>query len=324
MKIETLPQADVALVDAITQGFAKTPKRLPSWLFYDETGDKIFQAIMRMPEYYLTACEYEIMRMQKDKIMQRFQADHTDFNLVELGAGDGFKTEILLTHFREHHLSFRYSPIDVSENVLAQLENRLRDSISDLVVNPIHARYSEALDLLKDEVGRKVFLFLGANIGNFSVPEATDFIRSIGASMHDDDQLMIGFDLKKDPRLIKAAYDDPHGVTRDFNLNLLVRLNRELGAQFQLDQFTHYPFYDPETGLTKSYLISQQAQDVFIEGLEKSIHFDRWEVIHTEVSQKYDMAMIERLAEKAGLEVTEYFYDCKHYFCDVLLKRKQQ
>jgi len=307
-----------SVVEAVRAGFDKKPKRLPSWLFYDKNGDKIFQRIMRMPEYYLTACEYEILQTHRAAISEYARADGTPFSLVELGAGDGFKTEILLKHFTHHRLPFTFSPVDVSVSVLMQLEERLRSSVPGLVVQSINRRYHDAVNLLSEDEVRKMYLFMGANIGNFIPEDAISFARLISSSMRKDDQLLIGFDLKKDPRLIQAAYDDSQGITRDFNLNLLVRLNRELGARFQLDQFRHYPCYEPATGMTKSYLVSLQAQDIFIEAFETTVHFDRWEIIHTEVSQKYDLNMIHRLAQSSGLAVREVFYDCRHYFCDVL------
>jgi L-histidine Nalpha-methyltransferase len=316
--------SDIQLTDiakAVEEGFAQSPKRLPSWLFYDEAGDKIFQAIMHIPEYYLTACEYEILQMNKARMLRHFAAHKTPFNLIELGAGDGLKTEILLKYFSEQKAEFVYSPVDVSQAVLAQLQQRLKKSVPQLSIQGIHGKYDEALDQLYRSEQRKVYLFMGANIGNFSLKEAPQFVTTISDSMQCGDQLMIGFDLKKDPRLIQAAYDDPHGITRDFNMNLLVRLNRELGAQFQLDQFKHYPYYNPETGVTKSYLVSLKDQDVYFEGCDKSFHFNRWEVIHTEISQKYDQQMIEDLFDQAGLEIVEFFYDCKYYFCDVLVTK---
>jgi dimethylhistidine N-methyltransferase len=319
MMKETLQHSAVA--KAVLAGFSKSPKRLPSWLFYDETGDKIFQAIMRMPEYYLTACEYEILQVHQAALRKRMVEAGTPFNLVELGAGDGLKTEILLKQLRDHRVPFSFFPVDVSKSVLWQLEERLRQSVPDLDIHPVHAKYQDALQALAEDKPRKVILFMGANIGNFVSSEAATFVSDIAGSMGESDQLLIGFDLKKDPRLIQAAYDDSQGITRDFNMNLLVRLNRELGAHFQLDQFRHYPYYDPESGMTRSYLVSLKAQDVTIEALEQPVHFDRWEVIHTEVSQKYDSDMIERLAESAGLVITDTFYDCKHYFCDVLLSK---
>jgi L-histidine N-alpha-methyltransferase len=295
---------------------------LPSWLFYDETGDKIFQAIMKMPEYYLTACEFEIIQMNKAKLLSHFNDDQSPFNLIELGAGDGLKTELLLKHFSEQKTDFVYSPVDVSETVLQQLQARLNKSLPNLAINTIPLKYQDAIEVLSRETMRKVYLFMGANIGNFYVKDAIQFVSNISQRMDAGDQLLIGFDLMKDPRLIQKAYDDPHGITRSFNMNLLVRLNRELGAQFRLDQFSHYPFYNPETGLTKSYLVSLRDQDVFFEAFDRAVHFDRWEVIHTEVSQKYDKQMIEDLAKNAGLEIRETFYDCKHYFCDTLMVKE--
>ncbi len=311
--------ADVA--EAVEEGFSQTPKRLPSWLFYDETGDKIFQAIMHMPEYYLTKCEYTIFQKHKEQLRQKFFKDGSPFNLVELGAGDGLKTEVLLKHFSAQGLEFNYSPIDVSETVLLLLQDRLKQSIPELSISPINNRYNEAIESLSEDELRKVYLFLGANIGNFSVPAGTQFIKDIALKMGDEDLLLVGFDLKKNPRVILAAYDDGQGITSDFNLNLLTRLNRELGADFKLDQFTHNPFYDPSTGTTKSYLVSLVDQDIYFDAYDKIFHFDQWEVIHTEVSQKYDIKMIEKLAEDAGLLIVEMFYDEQRYFCDVLFEK---
>lgn len=312
--------AEVA--EAVAQGLTQTPKRLPSWLFYDEAGDKIFQRIMRMPEYYLTDCEYEIFTRYQTALHKHFAQAGSPFELVELGAGDGYKTEILLKHFTAQNTAFSYLPVDVSEAVLQQLAARLQASVPALKISPIAKRYQQAIEDLHDaDPMRKVFLFLGANIGNFSVAEAARFVRQIAAGMHTDDQLLIGFDLKKHPRLIQAAYDDPHGITRDFNLNLLTRLNRELGAQFDTGLFSHYPTYDPLTGVTKSFLVSLEEQDVYFEYNDQHVHFDRWEVIHTEVSQKYDIPMIKALADEAGLKIAAHFYDDKQYFCNVLFKK---
>lgn len=312
----------LSVAEAVRAGFDKRPKRLPSWMFYDETGDKIFQTIMRMPEYYLTACEYEILQTHKATLSTYARADGTPFSLVELGAGDGFKTELLLKHFTDQRLPFTFSPVDVSVSVLMQLEERLRSSVPGLFVHSINKRYQDALNFLSEDEVRKMYLFLGANIGNFIPEDAISFVRLISSSMQEDDQLLMGFDLKKDPRLIQAAYDDPHGITRDFNLNLLVRLNRELGARFQLDEFRHYACYEPATGMTKSYLVSLKDQDIFFEAFETAVHFDRWEIIHTEVSQKYDLTMIRHLAQSSRLAIREVFYDCKHYFCDVLFSKE--
>lgn len=310
------------IAHAVLEGFKRSPKRLPSWLFYDETGDKIFQAIMRMPEYYLTSCEYEIFQTHKEQLINCFSANRKPFDLVELGAGDGIKTEILLKSLLGQKHEFSYIPVDVSGAVLAQLEERLKNAHPELDIRPLNKRYRDAMNTLNEEdPSRKIYLFLGANIGNFLLDEAVTFLRDISLAMSIEDQILIGFDLKKDPRLIQAAYDDPHGVTSDFNKNLLVRLNRELGADFKIDQFKHYPLYDPETGTTKSYLVSLKDQEIYFEALDETINFKMWELIHTEVSQKYDEDMIHKLASDAGFEVVEFFYDCRHYFTDVLLRK---
>jgi L-histidine N-alpha-methyltransferase len=316
MNLSTI-SAQVA--QAVEEGLFKEQKTLPSWLFYDHQGDRIFQEIMHMPEYYLTGCEFEILQMNAAALLKRFQQLGA-FQLIELGAGDGLKTEILLKHFTQQQADFTYHPIDISATVLTQLQDRLSTSLPNLPFFPQQGDYDKALEKLNlSSDKRKVILFLGSNIGNFSAIEAGAFLQRIKKSMHANDLLFVGMDLKKDPRMIQRAYDDAQEITKNFNLNLLVRLNRELGGNFMLDQFSHYPTYNPETGEAKSYLVSLRQQDVYFEALQKTVRFKRWEHIHTEVSIKYDQQMIEQLAEVSGLTIEHQYYDCKHYFSDVLL-----
>lgn len=312
------------VAQAVEEGLSRKIKQLPSWLFYDATGDKIFESITKMPEYYLTACECEILEVYSSELKKHFDKNAEPFDLIELGAGNGSKTELLLSYFSRTAMNFNYLPVDISRTALDRLVRRLYQTIPSLSIQPLNKRYDEALTTLRGKSARrKVFLFLGANIGNFTTDGAVSFLRMVKTAMKKGDQLLTGFDLKKDPRLILAAYDDPHGITRQFNLNLLARLNRELGAQFRIDQFTHYPLYDPETGVTKSYLVSKLWQDVYIEGIGKHINFEQWEVIHTEISQKYDIEMIRKLAIKTGLEITGTYFDRKQYFCNVLFKKTE-
>ncbi len=317
-----------AVLNAIEKGLNGSPKRLPSWLFYDKKGDKIFQAIMRMPEYYLTSSEFEIFQTQKHRILGHMigdnEASNKAFKLVELGAGDGIKTEILLNHFINKNIDFTYVPVDVSEAVLTQLVSRLNKSLPDLKIHAECELYNDALESMKSDTSeKKLILFLGANIGNFNKEEAISFVKRLAFNMNGQDMLLIGFDLKKDPRLILAAYDDAEGITREFNLNLLGRINKEFGGEFDLDLFSHYPYYDPETGVTKSFLVSEQEQEIWIEALGKFIHFDKWEIIHTEVSQKYDLKMINLLASQAGLDIVDVICDKRKYFADVIFKIKE-
>lgn len=307
-----------AVIAAVARGLGGKPKRLPSWLFYDKTGDALFQQIMRMPEYYPTRCEYDILDRHKDDLLRHFTPQAGPFRLIELGAGDGLKTEILLKYFLDIGASFTYFPIDISANVLEQLSAWLLQRYPSLKIQPLNKKYEDALAGIRTEEGRKVLLFMGANIGNFSVSNAVDFMKKIAAHLAPGDMLLVGIDLKKDPRIIQEAYDDPRGLTRAFNLNLLTRLNRELGARFITGNFSHYPFYDPESGSMKSFLISMEEQSVRIDALRRSVHFDLWESVQTEVSQKYDMTMIRKLLRMSGLKAVEFYFDRDRYFCDVL------
>lgn len=310
-----------SVITAVARGLGGRPKKLPSWLFYDKAGDAIFQQIMRMPEYYPTRCEYDILERYKDDFLGHFISPGSSFRLVELGAGDGLKTEILLRHFLASGANFTYFPIDISVNVLEQLSGWLLERHPSLKIQPLNQTYDEALEGIGLEGGRKVLLFMGANIGNFSTSDAAAFMKKLASHLVPGDMLLLGIDLKKDPRIIQEAYDDPRGLTRSFNLNLLTRLNRELGARFITADFSHYPSYDPETGAMKSFLISMKEQSVRIDALRRSVHFDCWEAIQTEVSQKYDTPMIEKLLTVSGLKQVELYFDTDQYFCDVLATR---
>ncbi|HEY0769721.1 MAG TPA: L-histidine N(alpha)-methyltransferase, partial [Sphingobacteriaceae bacterium] len=238
---------DTELIEAVKNGLSKSPKSLPSWLLYDATGDELFQLIMRLPEYYPTRCEYEILSKHKEDFARYFIDKGQSFHLIELGAGDGTKTELLLDALQHAAAKFRYSPVDISDSVLEQLNKKLRVRYPELPIQPLHGSYEDAFRLLEPAT-RKVVLFLGANIGNMTLTQVNKFLTQTSTRLSRNDMMVIGFDLKKDPRIIQAAYDDKSGVTRQFNLNLLHRLNRSLGAQFILSEFEHYPTYNPETG----------------------------------------------------------------------------
>lgn len=286
-------------------------------MLYDEKGDRLFQEIMKLPEYYPTRCEFEILKTHGRDLARYFSEGRTPFTLLELGAGDGTKTELLIDPLLKSRSDFTYTPVDVSRNVLEELGTRLRKKYPDLNVDPLNATYHEAVGMLPDSK-KKVLLFLGANIGNMPVLEAGQFVHDIARQMKRRDIMLIGFDLKKAPRIIQRAYDDASGVTRAFNFNLLTRLNTELGAEFDITLFDHCPDYNPESGTAASYLVSLKDQDVLIRGLGKTFHFSQWETIHTEISQKYDLLMIERMLTGAGFEISDLFFDSNHYFCDVV------
>ena len=299
------------------QGLNRAPKKLSSRYFYDEQGDKLFQQIMRMPEYYLTDSEFEIFESRKGAILQAFGRDH--FQLLELGAGDGMKTKVLLRHFLEKGADFQYQPIDISPNVLLELEESLRAELPELQVKSLPGDYFKVLHELRGSSGKpKIVLFLGANIGNYTQEEARSFLRAIAEELNPGDLLLIGFDLKKDPAQILQAYDDPAGITAAFNLNLLRRMNRELGANFELQDFRHWETYNPITGEAKSYIVSLKDQHVFIQALNRSFHFEAWEAIDVELSKKYSVPELEALAGEAGFAVQQHFFDKRNYFVDSL------
>jgi len=247
----------------VMSGLSSTPKSLPSKYFYDDRGSKLFQEIMSCEEYYLTNKEYEIMETHGAAFLQHFQAQTAPFDLIELGSGDGLKTRLLLQYFVQEKANFRYSPIDISSSVLQELTQAVQQALPEVQLHPIVGDYFSALEQAHNENGfRKVLLFMGANIGNFSAEGAIEFLQKIHGYMDPGDLLVIGFDLWKDPFVIEAAYNDRQGFTREFNLNLLRRINSELGANFNLDAFMHYPTYDIEASAMKSYLVSKKAQTV--------------------------------------------------------------
>jgi L-histidine N-alpha-methyltransferase len=307
----------------VQQGLASDPKRLSSKYFYDKDGDELFQAIMKMPEYYLTRSEFEILEMNKEPLLDLFLNSRGRFNLIEFGAGDGLKTKILLRHFVEQQADFRYVPVDISGNVLQGLEKDLKEELPELKVEPIEDDYFRALERLTQTADRRnIVLFLGSNIGNFSEQQAIRFLTELGNGLNGGDLILVGFDLKKDPELIRSAYNDPAGITRAFNMNLLKRINRELGGRFDLQKFQHYQMYDPVGGEARSYLISKEAQEVYIEGLAQTFYFKAWEPVHVEISRKYEPETIETYASESGFGLVRHFYDCKHYYVNSLWEKK--
>lgn len=302
----------------IRQGLTRSPKKLSSRYFYDERGDRLFQAIMDMPEYYLTNCEYEILTTYRANICRPL-LNRQPFEIIELGAGDGIKTRILLRHLMESEADFSYRPIDISQNALDGLEQALHKEMPHLPVQPLQGEYFQVLSSLKeDDRLPRLVLFLGANIGNLDRQQAQDFLRQLHDVLNPGDYLLLGFDLKKDPAVILNAYNDPAGITAEFNLNLLRRINRELDANFNLNAFKHWESYNPATGETKSYIVSTRWQKVYIGALELEIQFDAWEAIDVELSLKYSRSEIENLAKRAGFIQLETYSDTRSYFVDSL------
>ncbi len=307
--------------DDVLRGLSATPKFLSSKYFYDDEGSRLFQEIMKLPEYYLTRAEFEIFSTRTKEIFAAFTEKSKSFDLIELGAGDGTKTAVLIDYFLKQTADFSYLPIDISQEAIDFLTGKFKNEFPHLSMNAKTGDYFRILETLKTESKRaKIILFLGSNIGNFSKAQAQDFFRQLRGVMNENDLLFVGFDLQKDPRVILQAYDDAQGVTAAFNLNLLTRINRELGANFNTNDFSHYAVYRPVECAARSFLISRRAQTVSVEALNKSFEFAAWEPIFMEISQKYNQEMIGDLALASGFLATQNFFDERKFFVDSLWK----
>lgn len=300
-------------------GLSEKPKRLGSKYFYDDEGSRLFQKIMSLPEYYPTECEAEILTARAVEIVSPL-ASGGPFNLVDLGAGDGEKTRILIEALRAKGADFTYVPIDISEAAMESLVGALKEEMPDVLVEGLVCEYAEGVHYLGQQPAgrRNLVLFLGSNIGNFNRVQANAFLRRLWSSLRTDDYVLVGFDLKKDIEALLGAYNDRKGVTRAFNLNLLHRINRELGADFDVEQFRHFGTYNVFSGAMESYLVSLVPQIVRVDALQLSFSFDAWEPVHTEYSYKYLRSDIERLAYDTGFSVQGRFEDERGWFVDSL------
>lgn len=303
--------------DEVLAGLRATEKHLSSKYFYDAVGDDLFQQIMGLEEYYLTAKELEIFETKSEEILQSLGRE--PFRLIELGAGDGTKTRILIRYFLDQGVEFEYCPIDISGSVLKSLETTLRSEFSALNMNPVQGDYFNALSELASRPGKDVVFFLGSNIGNFGNGMDVKFLKELNDRMKVGDLLFMGADLKKDPSIILSAYNDAKGVTKEFNLNLLRRINRELKGDFDTSAFQHYPYYNPQTGECRSYLISKKDQKVRICG--ESVFFRSWEAIFMEISKKYDLPELEEKASECGFKAISTIMDADEWYADVIWEK---
>lgn len=306
----------------VIEGLTQDPKRISSRYFYDAEGDRLFQAIMASPDYYVTRAEEEILRERTDEVLEALVNGHQRFSLFELGAGDGTKTKHLLRRALEQERDPLYRPMDISAHVLNELAAALKKEMPSLRVQAQQGDYFDTIArAFTDQAQAKAVLFLGSTIGNLPRDRAVELLARVAEHLGPQDRFLVGFDRKKDPVTILRAYNDDQGLTRDFNLNLLRRMNTELGMDFDLDAFVHAPVYCPATGRALSYLVSTKDQQVHLPGRSVPFTFKAWEAVHTEISQKYDRPMIKELAARAGLRIAASFTDTKGYFTDVVFAK---
>ncbi|CAH0999256.1 Histidine N-alpha-methyltransferase [Neolewinella maritima] len=307
-----------AFAQDVLDGLSRPVRQLSSKWFYDEQGTRLFKDIMRCPEYYLTEAESRIYRQCVPNLLDALNAPA--FDLIELGAGDGTKTQILIEQFLTAGVQFSYRPIDLSETALSELGTLIKLRWPTLDFNPIQADYFEALDRLGAATGGRprLVLFPGANIGNFSPSEAVGTLKRLRSFLNPGDLLFTGFDLKKDPGVVLAAYNDVGGITAAFNLNLLARINRELEGDFALDCWRHWETYDPASGAARSFLLPVESQQVHLRALNRKFSFRAWEPIAVEISQKYNLREIEGMADAAGFTFLHHVSDDRQWFTNSL------
>jgi L-histidine Nalpha-methyltransferase len=304
----------VNLASHVMEGLSATQKYLASSWFYDDEGSRIFQDIMGLPEYYLTRCEHEILQQRGAELVQWISPQGQAIRLIELGSGDGAKTLSLCRHLLEQGITETYYPMDISQHALNELQARFERELPAMAVQPVLGDYFVSWPQQDQTPLNQVALFLGSNLGNLNEPAAIAFLSRIRQQLRQGDRLLLGLDLKKDPQTILNAYNDTQGVTAAFNLNLLKRLNRELGMNFDPEQFSHFASYSPLDGAARSFLISKKRQRISSTVLARDFTFQSGESIYTEMSQKYSRAMIEQLCTASGFELKTLLTDSKAWY----------
>ena len=305
------------LADDVRKGLAAQPKRFLPKYFYDELGSQLFEAICLLPEYYLTRAENEILQRYADEIAASVDGQIT---LVEMGSGSASKTRLIIEALLRRQPQLCFMPVDISASALESSSRILLQSYPRLTIEAYAADYFAGLaELGKKPRRRTLALFLGSNISNFDQEEALRFLRAMRSVLDKGDALLLGADLKKDPKVLEAAYNDALGVTSAFNLNVLARINRELGGTFDLRAFKHRAFYNDAAGRIEIYIESLFTQRVRIEKLDLEVEFAAGELIHTENSYKYDRAGIARLANETGFELSRTWLDSQERFSSNLL-----
>ena len=315
MNARTLPMPSIA-VD-VEAGLLSSPKSLPPRLFYDARGSELFEQITALPEYYLTSTERQILETHAAEMIK---AAGSDLRVVELGAGSATKTVILLRELARQQGKAIFYPVDVSSAAMEEADERLRRVIPGIELHPVVADYTSGLPFLHSLHGRKLILYIGSSIGNFEPLQASGILSAIRASMSPGDAVLLGTDMRKSPKRLIPAYDDAAGVTAAFNKNVLVRINHELGADFDLDRFAHRAIWNSDLSRIEMHLESLAAHRVHIRDLSLTVSFQRGETIHTENSYKFSMPMIRSIASNASLTVERTWTDPRRLFTVHLLR----
>ncbi len=311
-KLPAIASSPVAV--EVLNGLTERPKTLSPWLFYDQKGSQLFEEITELPEYYVTRTERQILAEHAEEIVTA-AAGGRDLSMIELGAGTATKTGLLLNAAVGLQGSVIYSPIDVSESALEEARTRLEAELPEVIVEPIVADYTEGMrQNSASHPGRKLVLYIGSSIGNFSPADAIEVLRGVRAQLLPGDCLLLGTDMVKDVETLLAAYDDAAGVTARFNKNILVRINRELDANFNPKLFRHRARWNEEHSRIEMHLESLLAQKIVLRALDTEVRFALGETIHTENSYKFTDHRVAALLNRAGFKLRKQWTDANHWF----------
>ncbi|MBI5146876.1 MAG: L-histidine N(alpha)-methyltransferase [Thaumarchaeota archaeon] len=307
------PQQDDFATE-ISYGLTRKKKFIPSKYFYDANGSRLFEEICDLDEYYLTKKELEILSTIKDE-MPKYFSQHS--SVVELGSGSSIKTRHLFELLLENHSHVKYYPIDISD-IVQESSERLQDEFTNLHITGIIDHYEAGLKLLKNLDDKKIIVFFGSSFGNFDHAAGLEFLNSIKYCMKKDDLFLLGIDLVKDTKILEKAYDDSKGVTKNFNLNLLKRINAELRGNFDLKKFEHRAFFNARESRIEMHLESKVQQQVYLENVDLQIKLEKGEMIRTEYSHKYTLHQIRQIASKSGFKISKIWQDKQKYFALIL------
>lgn len=311
------PVLTSTIAEDVLLGLSAEPRRLPAKLFYDAAGSRLFEEITRTPEYYPTRTERAIL---EDHATEIARAAGSNLTLVELGAGSASKTRVLISAILRRQLRLEFHPVDVSPAALQEALSSLNGDFTNLKVSPIVADYTDHVPRLDSLPARKLVLFIGSTIGNFEPQQAVRFLQRVRRSLQPGDALLLGFDMVKDAQVLHAAYNDAAGVTAQFNKNLLARINRELDADFDLDEFNHVAFWNRRASRIEMHLESRVDQSVRVRDLNRTFHFSFGERIHTENSYKFTTSSIRKLVRLSGFKMEQTWTDPQEWFSVVLAR----
>jgi L-histidine Nalpha-methyltransferase len=315
--IPALPEAAQTPVGAEAFiGLTARPKTLSPWLFYDEEGSRLFEAITELPEYYLTRTERAIFAANADEILAAAAEGSAGrpLAMIELGAGTAAKTGLLLRAAVQRQGAVDYLAIDVSESALAEARQRIETEIPGVTVSACVADYTGAMEEIPAKGKRRMVLYIGSSIGNFEPADAVHVLREVRRRLDQGDKLLLGADHVKERSVLVRAYDDEAEVTAAFNKNVLTRINRELGGNFNPRLFRHRARWNHEHARIEMHLESLIAQQVRIEALELDVRFARGETIHTENSYKFTTKAVVSMLEQAGFTLTQCWSDEREWF----------